>query len=211
MLQLRTSQMPRRPRIHVPGLSHHVFQRGINRSDIFIEEADYGCLLAIIAKAALIHRVEIHSYALMTNHYHLMVTANNLQDLALAMARINRGYTDHYNQKYGRIGPLWNGRYGASLIDTEPYWLTCLRYVELNPVRARIVSSPEDYRWSSYRVHACGQPCDWLTFHRSYLALGADEQSRQFAYRAMCAVPLTDAQLRLQRRPRRYQVPVPGT
>jgi putative transposase len=203
--------MPRRPRIHVPGLSHHVFQRGINRSDIFIEEADYGCLLWIIIEVALLYHIEIHAYALMTNHYHVILSANGLDDLADAMARINRRYTDYYNQKYGRIGPCWNGRYGATLIGTEAYWLTCLRYVELNPVRAGIVNSPEDYRWSSYRFHAHGEACDWLTIHRCYLALGPDEQSRQRAYRAMCAIPLTDAQLRLQRRPRRCQVPVPGT
>lgn len=204
--------MPRRPRLHVPGLSHHVYQRGVNRSDIFVEEVDYRCLLALIADTAQISAIEVHAYTLMTNHYHLVVTAPSRSVLALAMARINRGYTNHYNQKYGRIGPLWNGRYGAALLDTQRYWLTCLRYVELNPLRARIVTSPEDYRWSSYRVHAHGQSCDWLTPHHCYLALGADDQSRQSAYRTLCAVPLTNAELRLQRRPpRRYQVPVPGT
>ena len=215
--------MPRRPRLHVPGMSHHVFQRGINRSDIFAEEGDYSFLLALIAETALIYGVDVHAYALMTNHYHLIVTAISRRVLALAMARINRGYTNQYNQKYGRIGPLWNGRYGAALLDTERYWLTCLRYVELNPLRARIVTSAEDYRWSSYLVHAYGEPCDWLTLHQCYLAPGPDEQARQSAYQHLCAIPLTDAELRLQRRPRRCtrrrprrcprrcQVPVPGT
>ena len=195
MLQV-TNQMPRRPRRHVPGLSHHVFQRGINRSDVFIEDADYWSLLAIIVAAAILHDVDIHAYALMRNHYHLVVTAKSCELLALTMARINRGYTNYYNQKYGRIGPLWNGRYGAALLDTHRYWLTCLRYVELNPRRAGIVSAAEDYGWTSYRVHAHGERCEWLTLHRCYLALGIDERSRQAAYRAMCEDPLTEDDLR---------------
>src|SRR5207344_2477989 len=100
-------------------------------------------------------------------------------------------------------GPLWNGRYGATLLDTERYWLTCLRYVELNPLRAHMVTAAETYRWSSYRVHAHGESCDWLTRHRCYLALGADDWSRQETYRTMCQVPLTHAEFQLQRRPSR--------
>ena len=111
-----------------------MFQRGINRADIFVEDADYEILVTLIVDAAVLYGVEVHAFVLMTNHYHLVLTAPSAETLALAMARINGSYAKYYNRKYGRIGPLWNSRYGAALLDTERYWLTCLRYVEFNPV-----------------------------------------------------------------------------
>ena len=96
---------------------------------------------------------------------------------------------------------MWNERYNAILLDDERYCYNCLRYVDLNALVAGIVSAPEDYRWSSYRVHAFGESCDWLTPHPLYLALGPTAQVRQTAYRAMCAVPLTEAELSLLRQP----------
>lgn len=193
--------MPRPPRIYVPGLSLHVFQRGINRAPIFSAEHDCERLLQMIMTAASAHGLDVHGYALMTNHYHLVVTPKAEGVLTRVMREINSRYVRYYNRKYGRIGTLWNERYGAVLLDNERYWFTCLRYVELNPVRAHMVTTPEAYRWSSYRVHAHGEPAGGLVPHHLYVALGPNSEARQAAYRAMCSIPLTEAELTLQRRP----------
>ena len=195
--------MARPRRIYVPGLSVHVFQRGINRACIVANASDYERLLTLIAEAAAGHGVEVHAFALMTTHYHLVVTPAAEGVLSRAMQEINGRYTRYFNRQYGRIGTLWNERYGAVLLHDERYWFNCLRYVELNPLNAHIVAAPEAYRWSSYRVHALGEACQWLTAHPLYVALGSTAETRQGAYRAMCAIPLTVAELTLQRRPPR--------
>ena len=137
----------------------------------------------------------------MSTHYHLIVTPTRNGALAESMKAIGTRHTLFFNRKYGRIGTIWNERYGAALLDDEQYWYTCLRYVELNPFRAHMVAAPEDYQWSSYRFHAHGEPLDWLTPHPLYMQLGATAKARQAAYRAMCAVPLTDEEIELQRHP----------
>ena len=137
----------------------------------------------------------------MTTHYHVIVTPSRERALSTAMQAIGGAHTRYFNAKYGRMGPLWNERYGATLLDDERYWYTCLRYVDLNPFSAGIVTAPEDAQWSSYRNHALGQPCDWLTPHPLYFRLGSTPALRQEAYRAICNVPLTDDELAAQRHP----------
>jgi putative transposase len=193
--------MPRPPRIYIPDVSLHVFQRGINHAAIVGHEGDNERLLELIIRAMDRRGVGLHAYALMSTHYHMIVTPPAEGVLAQAMQEIGLRYTRFFNRKYGRIGTMWNERYSAVLLDNESYWYNCFRYLELNPLAAHIVSAPEAYRWSSYRFHAQGESCDWLTPHRLYLALGKTPELRQAAYRAMCAIPLTDAELTLQRRP----------
>jgi putative transposase len=193
--------MPRPPRIYIPDVSQHVFHRGINRAAIVADDHDRERLLDLIAEAAGRQGVAVHAFALMTTHYHLVVTPSHEHALAKAMQRIGSRYTRYFNRKYERIGTLWNERYSAILLEGERYCYNCLRYVELNPMAANMVAAPEAYRWSSYRVHAFGASCGWLTPHPLYVALGASAEVRQAAYRAMCAIPLTDAELTLQRCP----------
>jgi hypothetical protein len=114
----------------------------------------------------------VHGYALMTNHYHLLATPEDARGLPRTMKELGGRYVNYFNRKHQRIGTLWNGRYRAIAITDETYWLTCLRYVEQNPVRAQMVRTPEMYPWSSYRVHALGAGV--ARFHRVCLALGAD-------------------------------------
>jgi len=200
-LLTRLANMPRPPRIYIPDVSLHVFQRGINRAAIVGNEPDRERLLATIVRAAGRRGVRLHAFAVMSTHYHLVVTPPSEGALAKVMQEIGLRHTRYFNRQYGRIGTLWNERYSAILLADERYWYNCLRYVELNPVAAHMVSTPEAYRWSSYRVHALGASCEWLTPHPLYLALGPTAETRQTAYRAMCAIPLTDAELTLQRRP----------
>lgn len=203
--------MPRQPRIFIPGLSLHVIQRGNNRIQIFHTATDYEWFLALIRSAAADHGVDIHGYVLMTTHYHLIATPGHERALSLTMHEVDGMYAKYFNREHARIGTLWNGRYRGLAIRDERYWLTCLRYIEQNPVRAHMVSSPEAYRWSSYHVHASGAPSDWLAPHHLYLSLGPTPEHRQAAYKALCATPLIEAELAplRQQRPPRPAKPVP--
>ena len=193
--------MPRRPSLYVPDISVHVYPRGINGGAIVRDDEDHERLLGAIIKAAREDLVEINALTLMTTHYHLIITPTSDGALARVMRKIGGRHTRHFNRKYGRTGTLWNERYGGALLDDERYWYTCLRYVELNAFRAHMVAAPENWRWSSYRFHAFGEPCDWLTPHPLYIRLGATAKARQEAYRAMCATSLTDEEIERQRHP----------
>jgi putative transposase len=197
----------RRGRIYVPGVSVHVYPRGINHAAIAFDEIDYERLLRIIVKAAGDYDVAIHAFALMKTHHHVIVTSRDAKGLGAMMRVAGSRYTRYFNRRYRRTGPLWNERYGAVPIQDERYWYTCLRYVDLNPFRAHIVDAPEDWSWCSYRFHAFGERCDWLTPHPLYLRLGATAQVRQMAYRVMCGTPLTDEELDEQRHPPRAPDP----
>ena len=198
--------MARRPPIYRPDISVHVFPRGINRGAIARDDDDHEHLVHVISRAARRYGVEINAFALMTTHYHLVVTPTSEHALAKSMKAIGGSHTRYFNRKYGRIGTIWNERYGATLLDDEYYWYNCLRYVDLNPFRAHMVAAPEDSRWSSYRFHALGEPCDWLTPHPLYIRLGATAKARQEAYRAICAVPLTDEEIVAQCHPPRAAI-----
>jgi putative transposase len=183
-----------------------VFSRGINGEAISRGERDREHLRRVVAEAAADNDVSVHAFAFMTTHYHLIVTPNTKQGLPRTMQTAGGRHTKYFNRVRQRRGTIWNERYGAVLLGDERYWYTCLRYVDLNPLRAHIVSSPEDSRWSSYHVHALGEPCDWLTPHPLYLKLGSTPNERQAAYRAMCARHLTDDELDQHRHPPRERL-----
>jgi putative transposase len=195
---LGTGVMPNRPRLFVPGVSLHVRQRGNNRCAIFGDDSDYEWFLVMLEAATKRHRVDVHGYTLMTTHTHLQVTPNTTHGPSEAMKQLGGAYVQYFNRKYQRVGTLWTGRYKAKPIIDERYWLTCLRYIEQKPVRAGLVVQPEQYRWSSYRVHALGHPSDWLASHPTLDALGANSAERQAAYREICATSLTGDQIARQ-------------
>ena len=206
MLSQLVEPMPRRALIYVADVSVHVFPRGINGGAIVRDAEDRERLLHVIVNAVRAHDVDINAFALMSTHYHLIVTPAGTTSLAKSMQKIGIRHTHYFNRKYGRTGTIWNERYGAALLDNERYWYNCFRYVDLNPFRAQVVKTPEDSRWSSYRFHALGESRDWLTPHPLYLRLGATAKARQDAYRAMCDVPLTDEEIDAQRHPPRIAV-----
>ena len=186
-------------RLYLPDMSVHVIRRGNNRSAIFGDDADRELFLALLEVTAARRGVDVHGFTMMSNHYHLVVTPKSEEALPYMMRDLGREYVLRYNRKYGRIGTLWAGRYRPIVIADERYWLTCLRYIEQNPVRAGMVSTPSDYRWSSFGFHGLGQPSDWLVPHPVYLALGSTAEERQCAYRALCYEPLPDSDLVRQR------------
>lgn len=175
----------RLPRFILPGQPQHVIQRGNNRNEIFCAEADYRFYLDKLKAAAAKHGCAIHAYVLMTNHVHLLMTPESEAAIGKTMQTLGRYYVQYYNYRYHRTGTLWDGRYRATLIDTETYLLVCMRYIELNPVRAGMVSHPLEYRWSSYRHTALGQADDLIAPHPLYRRLGRTETARQPAYRQL--------------------------
>ena len=189
------------PRIYEPGVSMHVIRRGNNRGAIVRDDADRRYWVAMIRDAASACQVDVHGYTLMTTHYHFIATPRAAAALRQMMKALGEDYVRYYNDRHDRIGTLWAGRYRALPIRDEVYWLTCLRYVEQNPWRAKMVGTPEAYRWSSCRFHMLGEPSDWLVPHPVYLALGAMPDARRAAYRAICLEPLSDQQLDRQRKP----------
>jgi len=178
--------MARPPRIHLSDLTHHVINRGNNRCDIFRAERDYAFFLASLRRAVEKHQVDVHSYTLMTNHFHLVATPRIETALSRAMHLVGTTYAGYFNRRYARTGRLFDGPFKSSVIDTETYWFTCMRYVELNSVRAGLAADPSAYRWSSYRANALGHEDDIVVPHALYLTLGATAVDRQENWRDMC-------------------------
>ena len=187
-----------RPR--VIGQTQHVIQRGNNKSDIFRSAEDYDLFLEALSEASSRHDMNVNGYVLMTNHVHLMVTPGAADAVSLAMQAIGRRYVYYFNRKYGRTGGLFEGRYRSMIVYTEMYWYRCMRYVELNPVRAGLVAEPDEYRWSSYKAHALGMADSIIVQHPLYLCLGATPAARQEAWREICHEALPEDQLTELRR-----------
>jgi putative transposase len=158
-------------------------QRGNNRQAIFLDDNDYQIYLDWLADAAGNYGCLVHAYVLMTNHVHLLLTPNGDESISTTLQALGRRFVPYVNRSHGRTGTLWEGRFKASLIQEERYLLACYRYIEMNPIRARMVKKPEDYRWSSYRANAFGEHDSLVTPHELYLALGATVEKRQTAYR----------------------------
>lgn len=182
--------MTRLPRLFLPDQPLHVIQRGNNRTTIFATNSDYRFYLRCLKEASDAEGLTVHAYALMRNHVHLLVTSQTASSLPKTMQSIGRRYVQHFNHIYGRTGTLWEGRYKSTIIDSERYLLTCMRYIELNPVRAEIVEHPGDYPWSSYRANAYGMMDELIAPHSLYLQLGRTDDERQKAYRELFSLPI---------------------
>ena len=177
--------MPRLPRFFVPDLPLHIIQRGNNRQPIFGGRDDVTFFRDCLARAARNRGVAIHAYVFMTNHVHLLVTPMLATSVPKMMQSIGRIYVQYFNSTYRRTGTLWEGRYRAAIVDDERYLLTCMRYIELNPVRARMVATLGEFPWSSFLANACGATDDLVEPHAIYRRLGASPESRQAAYRKL--------------------------
>ncbi len=178
--------MARRARLYLQGVPQHVVQRGNNNQPAFFLEADYEFYLACLNDAAITYGCDIHAYALMPNHVHLLTTPRSPESIPKMMQSIGRRYVHYINATYRRTGTLWNGRYCACLVDPDAYLLNCSLYIELNPLRAGLVDDCNDYAWSSYRYHALGEKTSIVTPHVQYSELGAPGSARQAAYRELC-------------------------
>jgi putative transposase len=185
--------MARLPRLDLPGIPQHIVQRGNDRQACFADAADYLRYRQELGEAALRYDCALHAYVLMTNHVHLLTTPREPDGVSRMMQAIGRRYVGSFNARYRRTGTLWEGRFKSALVDSERYALACYRYIELNPVRAGIVTCPREYRWSSHARNAYGTHEPRITPHATYLSLGADDVTRLDAYRRLFASVDTDS------------------
>jgi putative transposase len=182
--------MPRRARLVVPGIPWHIIQRGNNRAACFYENSDYQYFLETLAEQAAKHQCCLHAWCLMTNHVHLLLTPAAEHSAALLMKHLGQRYVQYINRTYQRSGTLWEGRFRSCLVQNSGYLLSCYRYIELNPVRAGMVTHPAEYRWTSYRSNGQGEHQNWLTPHPEYLALGNNRGTRLARYRDLFTSPV---------------------
>ncbi len=186
--------MARLPRLTLPGYPHHVIQRGNNRQAIFVTESDYQTLLDLLVENADKFDVAIHAYVLMSNHFHLLVTPRTADGLPQMMQAVGRRYVRYFNNAQKRSGTLWEGRYKSTLIQSERYLLACMAYIDLNPVRAGLVTQACDYPWSSFG-HYTGQRTDkFITPHALLWELGNTPFAREAAYAELVLSGVSAAQ-----------------
>jgi putative transposase len=178
--------MPRRARAVLPGYALHIVQRGINRNACFLQAGDFAAYLKLLCQFAPRYGCALHAYCLMTNHVHLLVTPSSVDSCALLMKNLGQCYVQWLNHRLARSGTLWEGRFHSCLVNTDSYVLACYRYIELNPVRAGMVSAPEEYPWSSYSANADGAPSEIVSPHEAYVALGSAPGLRAGAYKELC-------------------------
>jgi len=187
--------MPRRSRLNLTAVPQHLIQRGNNRQATFFAEEDYRCYLTWLTDAAKKYDCRIYTYVLMTNHVHLLASTARPYGLSLMMQYVGRYFVRYINRVYRCSGTLWEGRFKASLVDTETYFLRCCRYIECNPVRAQMVLGPGEYPWSSYRNHAFGVSDKLLAVHEQYERLDNSAEARQQAYRDLFSTELDAREL----------------
>jgi len=177
--------MPRRLRICPPGIPQHIVQRGNNHQDCFVSEHDLKAYANWLHEGAEKFHVQVHAWVFMTNHVHLLVTPMEDMGMSRMMQYIGRLYVQYFNYTYQRTGTLWEGRFRSCLVQENRYFLSCQRYIELNPVRAGMVQDPADYSWSSYRINALGYSSKLLTPHPLYLQSGNTHLQRLANYRQL--------------------------
>lgn len=177
--------MPRKPRFNLVGVPQHVIQRGNNREPCYYAEEDYRRYLDDLQESATKCDCRIHAYIIMTNHVHLLVTPMKEHGVSQMMQALGRRYVYYINKTYKRTGTLWEGRYKSSLIDSDRYLFTCMRYIELNPVRANMVNHPGEYKWTSYHANAQAGIDPVIEAHPLYTALGDTIEKRYAAYREL--------------------------
>lgn len=177
--------MARRPRQAVTAIPHHVLLRGHNRQPVFVDEADHRQFLGWLNEAALAHGLSIHAYLLLDTQVQLLATPERDEALSLVMQAVGRRYVRWFNQRHGRSGTLWEGRFRSSIVEADRWLLACQRHLESGPVRAGRVGSPADWPWSSHRHHA-GLAVDPLVRpHPRVWALGNTPFERESAYRSL--------------------------
>lgn len=184
--------MARLPRLELPNVAQHVVQRGNNRLPCFLDDRDRLDYLQLLRESLVASGCELHAYVLMNNHVHLLVTPPEIGCVSRLMQMLGRRYVGAFNARHCRTGTLWEGRYKSCLVDAQEYLLACYRYIELNPVRARMVESPQLHPWSSYPFNALCRADPLLRPHPCYESLGPDQQSRAVAYRAILREALPD-------------------
>ena len=177
--------MSQKSRFNLIAVPQHVIQRGNNREPGFFSEDDYRRYLEDLKVATKKYGCRVHANVSMTNHVHLLIIPMMDSSIPQFMQALGRCYVKYINHIYKRTGTLWEGRYKSSLVDSDHYLLSCMRYIELNPIRACLVDHPGEYAWSSYGVNAQGKKDGLIEHHPLYLELESEADARQARYREL--------------------------
>lgn len=178
--------MPRAPRLQDAGYVHHVISRGNDRQPLFKSSKDYQRYLFHLDESRKKYPIKIYNYVLMENHIHLLVEPKADGSLSKVMEDTSKAYAKYFNKKYGRVGHVFQGRFKSFLVQQERYFFACSRYIDLNPVKAGVVSEPKDYIWSGYSDLATGKRGHIdLDQSEVFLSLGKSDFEREIAYRTL--------------------------
>ncbi len=188
--------MPRQPRVVIAGQPHHIIQRGNNRQNIFNAPRDYYYFLNKLYETSIEYDCDIHAYVLMTNHTHMLVTPKTQDNLIKMMRKLGTCYAHYFNYNYERTGSLFEGRYKSSTISDDAYFFICMRYIELNPVRAYMVKHPSNYEWSSYHANALGKKNTIISPHYLYLSMAKNKDERNKLYENLFTLALSDKDIK---------------
>jgi len=156
--------------------------RGNNRNVVFKSDEDFQYYLSLVAKYKIEHPFDLYHYCLMPNHTHFLIQTKKAADFSVFMKKLNLAYFHHFNQEYGWIGHFWQDRYKSQAVGKDAYFIQCGKYIELNPVRAKIVEKPEDYQYSSYKFYTEGKTNHLITPDFIYEELGHSETEKQKQY-----------------------------
>lgn len=177
--------MARLKRLSPLDIPQHLIQRGNNRQVCFVCDKDMAFYASLLYEYSIKYSVSLHAWVFMTNHVHLLASPHKAGAISNMLQAVGRRYVRYFNREYHRSGTLWEGRFKSSLVQSETYLLQCQKYIELNPVRAGMVTDPADYSWSSYQCHALGKEVRMSTPHNEYMSLGKAGSERQCAYRKL--------------------------
>ena len=172
-------------RVQESNVLYHVINRGNAKQCLFFEDWDYYQFICLLKKYKEKFGIKLYHYVLMPNHIHLLLEPTLPNSLSPFMQGLTLAYAQEFNQKKKRIGHVWQGRFKNIPITNDPYFLRCGQYIELNPVRANMVSDPIDYSWSSYATYTTGIPDPVIDLSPLYLALGATLEVRKIEYRKL--------------------------
>lgn len=194
--RIELTVLPRHRRLFLPHMPLHIVQRGHDRQPVFVELRDYEYYLSNLVEMKSELSIRVFAYCLMTNHVHLLIAPDEKTENVSRLLRVLAGrQTRHVNRLEKRTGTLWEGRFKASLVDSDAYLLACYRYIDLNPVRAMIVDEAGDYQWSSYRQHTGHSGSLWLDRSDVFEALGETDVSRSEAYRLFVSADIDETEL----------------
>jgi len=198
-------RMPRKARLLVPSCPHHIVQRGHNRNTVFVADEDYQYYLENLFEWKVKLGLKVFAWCLMTNHVHLVVeSGEDAIAISALMKRLAGRQSAYVNKLEKRTGSLWDGRFKASPIQRDEYILSCIRYVEMNPVRANMVAGPRQYRWSSYRdrmglKNTFNNGTARLDLDPSYMSLADNEEQRRDRYKNYVKQGISEKEIKLIR------------
>jgi putative transposase len=187
--------MGRLPRTIDDGLIYHALNRGNNRADVFGDDADRVAFLEALAKTKQRYPFRLFGYCLMTNHFHLLLRPETGQSISRILQSLTVAHTWRYHKRHRTSGHVWQGRFKSPVIQDDVHLLVVLRYIEANPLRARMVTDPGDYRWSSYPCHGLGRDDPLVSPFPEWDELGRTEAERRRRWRARVCAAQAEAEL----------------